>query len=1009
MVLTIPDAGTYEPDVKTIGRQLLDYMGVQPPSLLQPDWWQTQALDVAARDPEFRRRFLEFLEVFPALKSVDQMASHLREYFEDPSGELPPVLRWGIKAAWPGQLTTGLVAKTIEHNLHLVTQIYIAGRSPAEAIPVLRRLRKDKAGFIVNILGEHARGTDGAVDAKQAFAEALQHLVREAARWTAEPQVDDVPWGSVPRACLSLKLSSICPGLDPIAFDAAHETAADVFRPLFRLARDQRVALLIDLEQFRLRDLTQTVFSTLLTEPEFRNYPHFGITVQAYLRDVVEDVMDLVTLAQERSAPMIVRIVKGAYWDEEIEHSLREGWPSPVMTHKADTDTQFERMTRLLIEHSDTIRPAVATHNPRSVACALSACRAAGLPDTTVEFQLLLGVAQSLCKAMSQLGLRHRIYVPVGDLRTGMSYLARRMLEATSPESFLRTMAKDDAHRHSVLARPLPTPDIKLPPLDRLDIHPTNSEEPGSFHNEPRLDFARDLNRLEMKDALAAVGAALGAHRPLRIAGHAVETGRQITSVNPAHPNQELGTTAAAGAGEAERAVQAARSIAPSWRSYPAVKRAEILFRAADLLRRERCRLAALVILEAGKTWREADADVIEAIDFLEYYGRDLLRLAAPQVLGASPGETNRHRYEPRGVAAVIAPWNFPLAILGGMTAAALAAGNTVIMKPASDTPLVAWEFYHLLAEAGLPEGVLSYLPGPGSEVGAYLVRHPEVDVVAFTGSSAVGLEMVREAAVMRPGQVGIKHVVAEMGGKNAIIVDDDADLGAAADAVAASAFGFSGQKCSACSRVVVLESVRHDFLQQLLAATSRLTVGDPALPGTDLGPLINPQALEKVNGYIARGQEDAEPLFAGTPSFEISASGYYVAPHIFTNVDMHSVLAQDEIFGPVLSVITVRDFTTALSVANAVQYGLTGGVFTRTPSHVRLAEEEFRVGNLYINRGITGAMVGRQPFGGFKHSGTGSRTGGPDYLRNFMEARTITERTRLASPQPAYPPRNAS
>ena len=1009
MVLTIPDAGTYEPDIKAIGHQLLAYMGGQPPLLLQPDWWQTQALDVAARDPEFRRQFLQFLEVFPSLRSVDQMASHLREYFEDPSGELPPVLRWGIKAAWPGQLTTGLVAKTIEHNLHVVSQMYIAGKSPAEALPVLRRLRREKAGFTLNILGEHSRGTDGAVGMEQAVATALPQLAHETAQWAAEPQVDDAPWGAAPRACLSVKLSSICPGLDPIAFDTACETAAATLRPLLRAARDQRVALLIDLEQFRLRDLTLSVVSSLLTETEFRSYPHYGVTVQAYLRDAPEDIMDLVTLAQERSAPLAIRIVKGAYWDEETEQSQREGWPSPVVTHKADTDTQFERVTRLLIEHADTIRPVMATHNPRSVACALGACRAAGLPDTTVEFQVLLGMAQPLRKAMAHMGLRHRVYVPVGDLRTGMSYLARRMLEVTSPESFLRNMGTDGAGREGVLARPLPTPDIKYPPLERLDVHPTDPGEPGPFRNEPRLDFARDLNRMEMTEALAAVGASRGAHRPLRIGGHDVETGRLLTSVNPAHPDQVLGTTAAAGLGEAERAVQAARSAAPSWRSHPATCRAEILFRAADLLRRERCRLAALVILEAGKTWREADADVIETIDFLEYYGRDLLRLAEPQSLGNVPGEINHYRYEPRGVAAVIAPWNFPLAILGGMTAAALAAGNTVIMKPASDTPLVAWEFSRLLREAGLPEGVLSYLPGPGAEVGGHLVRHPEVDVVAFTGSSAVGLEMVREAAVMRPGQVNVKHVVAEMGGKNAIIVDDDADLGAAADAVAASAFGFGGQKCSACSRVIVLESVRDAFLQQLLAATSRLTVGDPTLPGTDLGPLINPQAVEKVTGCIARGREEAELLFAGQVPSQQDAAGYYVAPHIFANVPAQSALAQEEIFGPVLSVLSVRDFAGALSVANAVQYGLTGGVFTRTPSHVHAAIEEFRVGNLYINRGITGAMVGRQPFGGFKHSGTGSRTGGPDYLRRFMEPRTVTERTRLVSPVSPHPPRKTS
>ncbi len=467
---------------------------------------------------------------------------------------------------------------------------------------------------------------------------------------------------------------------------------------------------------------------------------------------------------------------------------------------------------------------------------------------------------------------------------------------------------------------------------------------------------------------------------------------------------------AAAGPGEAERAVQAARAAATEWRSTAHAERAAVLFRAADLMRRERSQLAALAILEAGKTWREADAEVIEAIDFLEYYGRKILRIAEPRILGGVPGETNHHFYEPRGVAAVIAPWNFPLAILTGMTAAALVAGNTVVMKPASDTPLIAWELHRLLMEAGLPPAALAYLPGSGPEVGNYLVEHPEVNVIAFTGSSAVGLDIVRRAGVLRPGQVAVKHVVAEMGGKNAIIVDDDADLRSAVEGIAASAFGFGGQKCSACSRVIALESIHDRLLERLTEAAELMVVGDPALPGTDMGPLINPQAVAKVKGYIARGQEEARLAFSGrlpedTGQPDAPASPQYVAPHIFVDVDPHAAIAQEEIFGPVISMCRARDFDHALTIANSVAYGLTGGVYSRAPSHVRAAIHGFRVGNLYINRGITGAMVGRQPFGGFKHSGTGSRAGGPDYLLHFLEPRTVTEAARPTTPHNAGGP----
>lgn len=997
MVLTVPDAGTYEPDIKTIGRRILESASAQPPLFLQPDWWEDQALDLAMKDAAFRMKLLSFLEVFPALRTVDHLASHLQEYFQEPSGELPPVLRWGIKAAWPGQLTTGLVAKTIEHNLNLVTRAYVGGGTAKDAVPTLRRLRREGAGFMLNLLGERATGAENAAANRAAYVDALQLLTAQVSQWQGQPCADETPWGPAPQVAVSVKLSSLVPRLDAIDFEPACAKAVESLRPILRAARDQRAMVMLDMEQFRLRDLTMAVTRSLLADLEFRAYPHVGVSIQAYLRDAEEDVLDLVTLAQTRSAPLAVRLVKGAYWEEEVGTAQREGWPVPVLVHKSDTDAQFERLLRLLVQHSDCLRPVVASHNPRAVASGLAACRAAGLPDTTIEFQTLLGMAQPLRRALTQDGLRVRVYVPVGDAAAGMAYLSRRMLETTSPDSFARILRGENGAQ-KVLARPLPTPDLKHIPLERADVHPTDPEEPSPFRNEPRFDFSRDINRLEMGEALAAVRGRLGgSHRPLFLGGREHDTGRIITSTNPAHPRQVLGTVAAAGTGEAELAVQAARAAFPAWRSTPPEQRAAVLFRAADLMRRERFLLGAHVILEAGKTWREADADVVEAIDFLEYYGRELHRLAAPQVLGHIPGELNRYLYEPRGVAAVIAPWNFPLAILAGMTAAALVAGNTVIMKPASDTPLIAWEFHRILLEAGLPPAVLSYLPGPGSEVGTYLARHPEVDIIAFTGSNAVGFELLREAALMRPGQSAVKRVVAEMGGKNAIIVDEDADLGSAVEGIVASAFGYSGQKCSACSRVIVLDSIYEELLARLTAAVETLTVGDPALPGTDLGPLINAQAMTKVEGYIARGREDATPACAPPLPAGLDADACYVAPHVFTDVDPLSPLAQDEIFGPVLAVLRVRDFAAALKAANAVPYGLTGGLYSRTPTHVDLAAREFAVGNLYVNRGITGAIVGRQPFGGFKQSGTGSRTGGPDYLLHFMEPRTVTEAVRFS------------
>jgi len=431
----------------------------------------------------------------------------------------------------------------------------------------------------------------------------------------------------------------------------------------------------------------------------------------------------------------------------------------------------------------------------------------------------------------------------------------------------------------------------------------------------------------------------------------------------------------------------------------PAADRAAFLFRAADLMRAQRLELAAWAVFEAGKPWREADADVCEAIDFLVYYGREMLRLAPPRRLDELPGEVNSYLYQPRGVTVVIAPWNFPFAILTGMTAAALVTGNTVIMKPAEQTSIIAARLMEIFREVGLPPGVLSYLPGLGEEVGEYLVTHPRTNLIAFTGSLAVGLRINELAAKTQEGQRGIKKIIAELGGKNAILVDDDADLDEAVLGTVASAFGYAGQKCSACSRVIVLEQVYQQFLNRLIAATRSLQVGPAEDPATFVPPLIDDDACHRVRRYIALAQQDGQIALAmGGPT-----EGHFVGPVIVTDISPQSSVVREEVFGPVLVVLKARDFDEALALALASPYALTGGVYSRSPAHIERARQEFRVGNLYVNRKITGALVGRQPFGGLGLSGIGSKAGGPDYLLQFLEPRVITENTlrRGFAPKP--------
>ncbi|RMF83913.1 MAG: aldehyde dehydrogenase family protein [Nitrospirae bacterium] len=467
-------------------------------------------------------------------------------------------------------------------------------------------------------------------------------------------------------------------------------------------------------------------------------------------------------------------------------------------------------------------------------------------------------------------------------------------------------------------------------------------------------------------------------------------TGRVETSVNPARPEEVVARYHRVGPEEAELAVAAAERALPGWSSTPAEERAAVLRRAADWLAARREEAAAWEVVEAAKPWREADADVCEAIDFLRYYADGCLRLAAGHAYPSPPGERNRGRYVARGVAAVIAPWNFPLAIPTGMTAAALACGNTVCLKPALATVRVGRLLVEALAAAGLPPGVLQYLPGRGPEVGAALVEDPRVALIAFTGSREVGLWILERAARVVAGQRHVKRVVCEMGGKNAIIVDADADLDEAVAAITASAFGYAGQKCSACSRVIAVGSVHGPLLARLGPAVESLQVGDPADPATQVPPLIDAAAQEKVRRYLAIGEGEGRCVARAVAP----EGGFYVAPALFDGVEAHHRLAREEIFGPVLSLLRAADLEEAVAVANATDYALTGGLLSRHPGHVEFVVDRFQVGNLYVNRGITGAIVGRQPFGGFALSGIGSQAGGPDYLLQFCLPRTVCENT---------------
>ncbi|GAA3732642.1 L-glutamate gamma-semialdehyde dehydrogenase [Salinicoccus jeotgali] len=508
------------------------------------------------------------------------------------------------------------------------------------------------------------------------------------------------------------------------------------------------------------------------------------------------------------------------------------------------------------------------------------------------------------------------------------------------------------------------------------------------YKHEPFMDYSKEENRKKLEEGLATVKDYLGQDYPLIIGGERITTEDKKESYNPADKAETIGYMYQANQEHAQKAMDTALETFESWRKYSFEFRSDVLFKAAAIVRRRKYEFTALLIKEAGKPWKEADADVAEAIDFLEYYGRNHLKIKDGEHVESRPGEYNQFNYIPLGVGLVISPWNFAFAIMAGTTAAALVTGNTVLLKPSSRTPIVAYKFIEVLEEAGMPEGVVNFIPGSSKDIGDYLVEHKDTRFVSFTGSRDVGTKIYEKAGVVQKGQTHLKRVIAEMGGKDTIVVDSGVDLEEAAEAIVYSAFGFSGQKCSACSRVVALEDIHDELLEKVVAKTKDLKVGNPEAD-VNVGPVIDDASLEKISKYIEIGKKEGQLEIGGKTENE---TGHFVHPTVFSNLKHDAVIMQEEIFGPVVGFTKAKDFDQAIEYANATDYGLTGAVFTTDRHHIEQAREDFHVGNLYFNRGCTAAIVGYQPFGGFKMSGTDSKAGGPDYLTLHMQGKTTSE-----------------
>ena len=950
-----------ESRIREIGLELFAAVATGAPSPLSRSWFHDRGMAWSMADPKLQGHLFRFIDALPGLRDDEAVARQLVEYLAPVADRLPWLARRAL-ASVPSA-PAKLVAAAVHRGARELAQRFLLGAEPEAIAAAVGRLHREGMAFTVDWLGEAVLTEAEAEAYLQAYLRLIPALADATRSWPAAP--------GVPNVNVSVKLSALTSRFEPADVDGTSRRVRERLRPLLRAARAAGALVNVDMEHHAFRDATLRIFRDVAMEEEFRTWSDLGIAIQAYLRSCGDDLAGLAAWSRRRGTPVWVRLVKGAYWDHEQALAAQRDWEPPVFTDKAATDANFEVQTRFLLEHREVLRPAIAGHNVRSLAHAIALREELGLPRDAVEFQLLHGMADPLKRALVDRGERVRVYCPVGELLPGIAYLVRRLLENTSNQGFVRAGFLERRSAEELLAAPRPRP-----------LKPTIGE--AMFTNHPPADFSRPEHREAMLEALDAL-----TEETCR-AGSGGD--RWLISTDPSQRSRIVGRATACTAADATHVLSIAEKALPEWRGTPWAERIACLRRAAELLAGDRWRLCALLVREVGKGWREADGEVCEVIDFCRYYADQAERLAAG-VRVDLPGEINDTVYDPRGVAVVIAPWNFPLAILGGMAVAALVTGNPVVLKPAEQAPVIAHALWRHLLAAGIPPEVLHYLPGDGEEVGPALVDHPATALIAFTGSRVVGLGLNRRAAELLAERDHVVRVIAEMGGKNAIIVDASADLDEAVAGVVASAFGYQGQKCSACSRVIVHGDLYDLFTARLVEAVKALEYGPAEHPGQLVGPVIDEEARQRLERQCAELKTVHRCAFAGDVAHLVS-TGSWVAPHVFVDVDPGSWLAQEELFGPVLAVIRATDLDLALAIANGTRYALTGGCFARSPAVLARVRRDFRVGNLYLNRGITGALVHRQPFGGFKLSGIGSKAGGPDYLLQFVVPRTLTENT---------------
>ena len=829
----------------------------------------------ALEDETLRRALFQFVDVLPELRDATAIARHFSAYLQgrDLGGAWARLAQLGARP---------FMAWAVRSGVTRTARLFLVEENQSALTKIGRALARNGAQMTVDAVGE----------AVLTEAEAERYVARYA-------RIIDWQQSSGARPHVSVKLSGLTPRFDPIDPSGSISRVLERIAPLMQRVLATNAALTVDMEHHELKPLVLDAFKALVERYAEGTWQP-GIALQAYLRETEEDVARLVRWVRSHGRPVSVRLVKGAYWDTEVALAAQREWPAPVYLDKSETDANYERLTRTLFANADLVFPAIAGHNLRSLAHAIAAADAAGLPRDRWEIQMLYGMAEPLQAALARRGVPLRIYVPTGELVTGIAYLIRRLLENTASSSVLRQTYAEGQNTAVLLAAPAPhaTAAVQNTPKPHLPQHARTRLQPA--RSTRRLRRSALVRRKQGGRTLSVGDCRRSARRSF--IKHAIRRGRTAFWVTSS-------STDGAGAG---KAIANAREAWRTWRATPASERIAMMRRAAALILERRMELAAWQVLEQAKNWREADADVAEAIDYLDYYAAGMERLQGWRTTIDYPGETNATRFEPRGTAVIISPWNFPLAILAGMTSAALVTGNCAIMKPAMPAQIVAHLFHRILLEAGFPSGVCQLVPGHGSAVGDVLVDDPHVHVIAFTGSREIGQRILERSARFSPEQQHVKRVVCEMGGKNAIVVDDDADLDEVVHETLHSAFGYQGQKCSACSRLIAVGGIHDRLLARLASALEAWPYGPPEDPQYVFGPLITEAAQAKTLEYIEIGKSEGRLVYQG----RVPETGYYVAPAIFAGIRPHHRLAQEEIFGPVLAVMQAESFDQAIEMA---------------------------------------------------------------------------------------------